>query len=148
MNFQNIRFRSCHFLPQDDYAARNDYTNNSETILLCNRCVCVIGKLIPRQLMCVIGAFTENTFIGARITQNSSCQKAMCNRCPVQLGNYIPNNKNVCVIILGPSAHSGQNITWNAKIWGELLRSCNSLYDLRDLPKTMFPSCSFLVVSS
>ena len=45
--------------------------------------VCAIGKLIPRQLMCVIGAFTENTFKGAPITQENSCQKAMCNRCPV-----------------------------------------------------------------
>ena len=36
-----------------DYEARHDYTNNSETILLRNRCVCAIGKLIPRQLVCV-----------------------------------------------------------------------------------------------
>ena len=46
-----------------------------------------IGKLIPKQLMCVIGAFTENStkylYEGARITQNNSCQKAPCNRCPV-----------------------------------------------------------------
>ena len=42
------------------YEARNDYTNNSETILLCNN-VRVIGKLIPRQLVCVIGTFTEST---------------------------------------------------------------------------------------
>ena len=55
------RKRQQCFAGQDQYyAARNDYTNNSETILLCNRCVCVIGKLIPRQLMCVIGAFTES----------------------------------------------------------------------------------------
>ena len=46
--------------------------------------VCVIAKVIPRQLMCVIGAFTEIAFIGARIThKKKSSQKAMCNRCPV-----------------------------------------------------------------
>ena len=56
------------------YEARNDYTNNSETVLLCNRCVCN-WKIKSRQLMCVIGAFTENTFTGARITQSNSCQK-------------------------------------------------------------------------
>ena len=50
------------------------------------------GKLLPRQLMCVIGAFAENTFIGARITQKNSCQKAMCNRCTVQFGKLIPKS--------------------------------------------------------
>ena len=35
----------------------------------------VIGKLIPRQLMCVIGAFTESTYEGARVTQEHSCQE-------------------------------------------------------------------------
>ena len=40
------------------YETRNDYTNDSETILLCKRYVCVIGKLIPRQVMRVIGVFT------------------------------------------------------------------------------------------
>ena len=45
------------------YEARNDYTNILETLLLCN-CVRAIGKLIRRQLTCVIGAFTENTLIG------------------------------------------------------------------------------------
>ena len=40
--------------------------------------------------MCVIGPFTRSTFIGARITQNNSCQKAMCNRYPLrELGSYI-----------------------------------------------------------
>ena len=41
------------------------------------------GKLIPRQLMCVIGTFTESTLWKRQITQNNSCQKALCNRCPV-----------------------------------------------------------------
>ena len=32
----------CFFLDAPEYyEARNDYTNNSETILLCNRCMCV-----------------------------------------------------------------------------------------------------------
>ena len=45
--------------------------------------VCVIGKLIPRQLMCVIGASTESTLCKRPITQKNSCPNALCNRCPV-----------------------------------------------------------------
>ena len=59
----------------------------------------VIGKLIPKQLICVIGTFTESTLWRPRITQNNSCQKALCNRCPVQLGNWFL--KRMRVIILG-----------------------------------------------
>ena len=40
------------------YEARNDYTNNSETTLLCNRCVCN-WKLIPREFFCVIGVYRQ-----------------------------------------------------------------------------------------
>ena len=42
------------------YEARNDCTNNSKTILLCNRCILII-KLIPRQLMRVIGTCARCT---------------------------------------------------------------------------------------
>ena len=37
--------------------------------------VCAIRKLIPRQIMCVVGALTENSFIGARITQRIPARK-------------------------------------------------------------------------
>ena len=50
---------------------------------LCVTDVCVIEKLIPRQLMCVIGASTESTLCKRPITQNNSCPNALCNRCPV-----------------------------------------------------------------
>ena len=43
----------------------------------------LVTIVIPRQLMCVIGAFTESTLWRRRITPNNSCQKALCNRCPV-----------------------------------------------------------------
>ena len=46
-------------IPRVYSEARNDYTNNSETILLRNRCVCVIGKLIPRECFCVIGVYRK-----------------------------------------------------------------------------------------
>ena len=71
------------------YEARIDYTNNSETINLCNRCVCIIGKLIPRQFMCVIDTFTISTLWRLWNYTNNSCQKALCNRCPVQMGNEL-----------------------------------------------------------
>ena len=45
---------SCHY-----YEARNDYTNNSETIPWCNRCVCAGGKLIPREFFCVIVVYRK-----------------------------------------------------------------------------------------
>ena len=54
---------------------------------LCGTDVRAIGKLIPGQLMRVIGTFAEGTYEDTRITQKNSCQKALCNRCPVQLGN-------------------------------------------------------------
>ena len=41
-------------------ALPSDYTNRSEMILLCNRCECN-WKFIFRELLCVIGAFTEST---------------------------------------------------------------------------------------
>ena len=40
--------------------ARNDYTYNSEQ-LFCVTDMRVIGKIIPRQLMCVLGTITEST---------------------------------------------------------------------------------------
>ena len=40
--------------------------------------VCAIGELIPRQLMCVVGAFTENSFIGARITHKRIPARKPC----------------------------------------------------------------------
>ena len=39
--------------PLSYYEAWNDYTNNSKTLLSCNKCVCAIGQLTLRQLMCV-----------------------------------------------------------------------------------------------
>ena len=83
------------------YEARNDYTNNSETILLCNRCVCN-WKINSQRILLCNWHLQKVPHGSALITQKNSCQKALCNRCPVQLGNYFPNNKNVCVIILGP----------------------------------------------
>ena len=68
------------------YEARNDYTNNSETILLCNRCVCNWKVNSQRILLCN-WRLQKIPHGGAQITQNNPCQKALCNRCPVQLGN-------------------------------------------------------------
>ena len=46
----------------------HDYTNNSENVLLCNRCACVIGHdsrpfidIHIYLFMCVTGAFTESS---------------------------------------------------------------------------------------
>ena len=45
------------------YEARNDYTNNSETVLLCNRYVCARAQLgnllIPRKVFCAIGVYRK-----------------------------------------------------------------------------------------
>ena len=44
-------------------------------LLFCVTGVRANGKLSPRQLLCVIGAFADSTYEGARITQENSCQK-------------------------------------------------------------------------
>ena len=68
------------------YEARNDYTNYSETFLLCNRCVCSWKINCQRILLCK-WRLQKVPHGGALITQKNSCQRALCNRCPVQLGN-------------------------------------------------------------
>ena len=68
------------------YETRNDYTNNSETILLCNRCVCN-WKINSQRILLCNWRLQKVPHGGALITQKNSCQKALCNRCPVQLGN-------------------------------------------------------------
>ena len=55
------------------------YTNNSETILLCNRCACVVGEFILRQPMCVIGECTEST-----LWRRPSYTKTILPESPVQ----------------------------------------------------------------
>ena len=64
---------TCHF-PQENkhvpfaetnYEARNDDTNNSETILSCNDYVCAIGKMIPREFLRVIGHSQKLPYGGA-----------------------------------------------------------------------------------
>ena len=79
------------------YEARNDYTNNSEAILLCNRCACnwksnsqtinVCNWRVHRK------TYLLSTLWRHRVTQKNSWQKALCNRCPVQLGNWFSNNQ-------------------------------------------------------
>ena len=64
------------------YKARNYYTNNSETILLCNRCVCN-WKINSKRILLCNWHLQKVPHGGALITQNNSCQKALCNRCPV-----------------------------------------------------------------
>ena len=82
MEIPKIRrnFRSATFLSY--YEARNDYTNNSETILLCNRCGCNWKINSQRMLLCK-WRLQRVPHGGALITQKNSCQKALCNRCPV-----------------------------------------------------------------
>ena len=45
--------------------------------------LCVIGKFIPRPLMCVIGAFAKVPYEGAELHKIIPGQKALCNGCPV-----------------------------------------------------------------
>ena len=68
------------------YEARNDCTNNSETVLLCNRCVCN-WKINSKRILLRNWRLQKVPHGGAQITQKNSCQKTLCNRCPVQLGN-------------------------------------------------------------
>ena len=88
------------------YKARDDYTNNSEAILLCNRCACNWKTNSQRILQesCVQLAFTESTFFWRHLNYTKSCQQALCNRCPVQFRTSFSNNKHVCVILFfGPA---------------------------------------------
>ena len=65
------------------YEARNDYTNNLETILLCNRCVCN-SKLIPREFSYVIGVYRTYHMEAPKSHKIIFLpEKALCNRCPV-----------------------------------------------------------------
>ena len=57
--------------------------NNSETILLCNRCARNWNISSQRLLV-------------PESHKNDSSQRAVCKRCPVQLGNSFPNNKDSC----------------------------------------------------
>ena len=71
------------YMPMDIYyEARNDYTNNSETILLCNRCVCN-WKINSQRILLCNWRLQKIPHGSAQITQKNSCQKALCNRCPV-----------------------------------------------------------------
>ena len=63
----------------------NTITKIIQKQFFCVTDVRAIRKLVPRELWCVIGAFTEVPYGGARITQDNSCHKALYNRSPVQL---------------------------------------------------------------
>ena len=86
------------------YEARNDYTNNSETILLCNRCVCN-GKINSQTInLCVMGAPTEkapcaDAQFHKRIPARTPC--VTDGLCDWEINSQIIQ-MCVCVIILGP----------------------------------------------
>ena len=87
------------------YEAWNDDTENSETILLCKKDVRAIGKLIPREFLCVISVhrkyhleapewhFNTEEFLPANPVWQISCV----------IEKSFPNKRIVRVLILGPT---------------------------------------------
>ena len=92
---QNMKDRYSPKIPFATTTSPNCFEAQMITQMIRKRFFCVtdvhvIWKLIPRQFMCVIGAFTESTLWRRPNKTKNSCQKALCNRCPLLSKKSIP----------------------------------------------------------
>ena len=89
------------------YEARHEYTNNSETILLCNRCACNRKMNSHRILVCTWRADRKYLIEGAQLHKRIPARKpcvtdVLCKWDSPESNSRI--GKCVCVNMLGPMA--------------------------------------------